>query len=1037
MGAAISNTAALSATQLITPVNSNTVTNTIFSHKRGDWWMFQHDPQHTGRSPFIGPSTNSLKWIFPDNFLGMNYGSCTFIAGDGSIYFGLSYSDNNVSYVGNLYAVNPDGMQKWVFPTTGTIGYISSTPALGTDGTIYFGTWYIDATDMSVGNFYAVNPDGTLKWVFPQTGTIGGISSSPVIGSDGTIYFGSEDNKLYAITDNGVFGTENWAFTTGDGIDSSPAIGVDGTIYVGSSDNNLYAILDCGDYCDKQWQISAGNYIDYSNPAIAPDGTIYVGTIQMAKNNTYIGNLYAFNPNGTLKWVFPQTGTIGSIFSSPAIGSDGAIYVGSSDHNLYALTDNGATCTEKWAFATGSLIESSPSIGADGTIYIGSGDGYLYALIDNDTYCTTMWKLGVGPSYTTPVLTADGTLYFLSYDGYLSAIAGTPIITSFSPNSGGAGTTVTITGANFTWATTVNFGGTPAASFFVNSDTQITAIVGDGATGPITVTTTNGMATSATNFTFFLAPTITSFTPNSGAAGATVTITGVNFTGATAVSFGGMAAAFTVNSDTQITVTVGNGVTGTVSVSTPGGTATSATSFTFIPAPAISSFSPSNGTTGKSVTITGTNLGNASAVTIGGTATTITADSATSLTVTVGSGASGAIVVTTPGGTATSATSFTFIPAPTISSFTPSSGVSGTSVTITGTNLGIASEVNIGGVAAAITADSATSLTVTVGSGASGAIVVTTPGGTATSASNFTYIPTPALTGITLSATPAAPQDTGSAITLSATAQGSQITSSNVQYQFYSQYKLASGSWSANTVVQDWSTSSSCVWTPTTAENYYVNVNARPLGSSTTADSTFISYNMLPANLTGVTLTAPTWQRRNDRDAHYLHRDPARRDYRPERPVSVLRPVQVGGRHLVSEYPDAGLEHQQPVHLDSHYGGELLRERQCPPGGGYRALCGDHLHELQHSAGQPDRGDAHRQPGLAADGGDDRHVYRHADRRHYRPECAVSIRGPVQVSQRLLGAEHPHPGLEHQQPVQLDADQCADLLCECVCAPAG
>ena len=72
----------------------------------------------------------------------------------------------------------------------------------------------------------------------------------------------------------------------------------------------------------------------------------------------------------------------------------------------------------------------------------------------------------------------------------------------------------------------------------------------------------------------------------------------------------------------------------------------------------------------------------------------------------------------------------------------------------------------------------------------------------------------------------------------------------NVQYQFYAQYKLANGSWSSTILIQDWSTSSSCVWTPTTAEQYYVNVNARPVGDTAPyAVTTYITYNVLPANL--------------------------------------------------------------------------------------------------------------------------------------------------------------------------------------------
>ncbi|MEA2162821.1 MAG: hypothetical protein QOK37_948 [Thermoanaerobaculia bacterium] len=76
------------------------------------------------------------------------------------------------------------------------------------------------------------------------------------------------------------------------------------------------------------------------------------------------------------------------------------------------------------------------------------------------------------------------------------------------------------------------------------------------------------------------APTISGFSPASGAAGSSVTITGTNFTGATSVKFNGQTASFTVNSSTQINATVPNcSSSGTISVTTAGGTATSGASF--------------------------------------------------------------------------------------------------------------------------------------------------------------------------------------------------------------------------------------------------------------------------------------------------------------------------------------------------------------------------------------------------------------------------------------------------------------------------
>ena len=261
---------------------------------------------------------------------------------------------------------------------------------------------------------------------------------------------------------------------------------------------------------------------------------------------------------------------------------------------------------------------------------------------------------------------------------------------------------------------------------------------------------TNTQETKVVNNNIIIVqPMISSFNPSSAASGATVTITGTNLTGATAVSFGGSAAtSFIVNSSTSITATVGTGASGNVSVTTPGGTATLG-GFTFIPAPNITSFAPGSAANGTLVTITGTNLTGATAVSFGGTAaTSFTVNSSTSITATVGTGASGNVSVTTPGGIASLA-GFTFIPPPTITSFNPTTGAEGASITITGTNFTGASAVSFGGVAPSLfTVNSSTGITAVVGTGASGDVSVTTPGGTAILA-GFTFIPAPTITSFT------------------------------------------------------------------------------------------------------------------------------------------------------------------------------------------------------------------------------------------------------------------------------------------------
>ena len=169
--------------------------------------------------------------------------------------------------------------------------------------------------------------------------------------------------------------------------------------------------------------------------------------------------------------------------------------------------------------------------------------------------------VAIGPTATDDII------------AFLEGISFSP----FAPTFGPVGTGVTITG--FAGATAVSFNGT-AATFTVDPSGTITTTVPAGATtGDITVTTPSGPLVTTTRFT--VTPAITSFAPSLGSAGTGVTITGTTFTGATAVSFGGKAAAFTVSNSGTVTATVPAGATtGPITVTTLDGTATSAANFT-------------------------------------------------------------------------------------------------------------------------------------------------------------------------------------------------------------------------------------------------------------------------------------------------------------------------------------------------------------------------------------------------------------------------------------------------------------------------
>jgi len=190
--------------------------------------------------------------------------------------------------------------------------------------------WNPFETTICVGNVGGLQ----LKWKNPITGPMfTTIESSPAV-VNGVVYFGSDDNRVYALDIS--TGSLLWRYTTGYIVGSSPAV-VNGVVYVGSGDGNFYAL------------------------------------------NASTGAL-----------VWKHSGDGYSIESSPAV-VNGVVYFGADDSNVYAL--NATTGALLWSFTTGDYVQSSPAV-AGGVVYVGSNDGNVYAL--NATTGTKLWSVNVG-----------------------------------------------------------------------------------------------------------------------------------------------------------------------------------------------------------------------------------------------------------------------------------------------------------------------------------------------------------------------------------------------------------------------------------------------------------------------------------------------------------------------------------------------------------------------------------------------------------------------------------------------------------------
>lgn len=335
----------------------------------------------------------TLKWRYQ---IGSNIPHSPAIANDGTIFIDASNS--------KFYAINPNGTLKWVYTATNTGSFIS--PAIASDTTIYCSFQASSSND----KLYAFNPNGTLKWTysFPQ-GSIGTITLS----EDGVIYVATGGfNGFYAINPNG---TLKWNYRPGYEIggNAAPAIASDGTAYCGTWWGNCIDALYTNG--TLKWSFYVNGGVE-SGPSIGNDGTIYVGTVYNRISSSQPSYLYAINPNGTQKWSYLASG---HIRITPAIASDGTIYFGTQDGILYALNPNG---TMKWSNNIGAMFWSScPVIDANGTVYIGSNNGNFYAIDQNGTL---KWTYNTGGMVRYPAIGSDGTLYFGSADGYLYAIWG-------------------------------------------------------------------------------------------------------------------------------------------------------------------------------------------------------------------------------------------------------------------------------------------------------------------------------------------------------------------------------------------------------------------------------------------------------------------------------------------------------------------------------------------------------------------------------------------------------------------------------------
>jgi outer membrane protein assembly factor BamB len=320
--------------------------------------------------------TGTERWVYDLDTLEVR--SSPAVATDGAVLF---VATSRPLYGGALptdwlYCLSSGGNLQWRYQIgAGTpdsyVGY--SAPGIGADGTVY----------VAADSLYAISPAGSVRWT-ASIFTNERLRNSPSVGPDGRVYFAFHNVPLTAL--DPLDGSPIWQqpLQVNDYCFPSPTVTPDGHLYIGNDEGVFYAFDTSG---NPQWSYDLS--LDLSLPgqfrssaSVDVDGTIYVGT----KLNDAVSGLVALQSDGARKWFFQPDDAPegfppnhGDIYSSPAIGADGTIFIAHEMGRLYAV--DSADGSLKWKFETRhGFTWSSPAIRSDGTLYVGDLDGNLYAL---------------------------------------------------------------------------------------------------------------------------------------------------------------------------------------------------------------------------------------------------------------------------------------------------------------------------------------------------------------------------------------------------------------------------------------------------------------------------------------------------------------------------------------------------------------------------------------------------------------------------------------------------------------------------------
>lgn len=343
--------------------------------------------------------------------LGLIASSASFAQGD--IWPTYLYDARNS---GRCPWTGPNGpFMKWSYPDVQ-----ASSVAIATDGTLRL-------TSAFESKAYALNPDGSFRWSYDMTA--GGLMCSPAIASDSSVIVRGNGGSLYRLDREANL---VWSYdgAQANGWTTAPVIADEMNLVFITAWDHVHAVYMSGALqSTAAWAESWApqRIFDSTSPAF------YEDTVYLTGRASGAGFLIALEAStGTLKWEYPDTGTIDIIdVASPSISEDGThIFFGDGGDTenaavLYSVLASDGTLDWSWDNPSGAGIISAPAIGTDGTLYVVDDAAVFHAIASDGTL---KWSIDLGfPTGTRPkadvIVDATGTVYVTASAGMLYSIS--------------------------------------------------------------------------------------------------------------------------------------------------------------------------------------------------------------------------------------------------------------------------------------------------------------------------------------------------------------------------------------------------------------------------------------------------------------------------------------------------------------------------------------------------------------------------------------------------------------------------------------